>query len=385
MNTPTDERANLPSASGIPRLVHCAGSPTAEALFPGEEQTEVATSGSNIHAALETGSDEGLVVNEKDVAENLKKIEVQAIEAWQKEFGIDNVKIIREERLWIRDENLNLLASAKPDVVVIGAGDGERDYGLALDFKSGYLDADPSESNWQLKTQAIAVQNEHGVDHVRAAIIQHRFGSRYDPVDYDADALRAAMSELKFYIHLSKQPDAPRVPGSWCRYCRARGSCPEAGAFALLPQEATMIIDKKEAMAQVALLTPAKLASLHNYKTLIVSILDAVSDRLKQLPAETLASVGLELKPNSPMRSLPNIQKVYELLTKEGLLQDEEEFRSLCKVSVGAVEELVIPRLQKKLGLDTVKAADFECSKLLAPIVVPVTKNPSLKPIKKAK
>ena len=146
-----------------------------------------------------------------------------------------------------------------------------------------------------------------------------------------------------------------------------------------------MIIDKKEAMAQVALLTPAKLASLHNYKTLIVSILDAVSDRLKQLPAETLASVGLELKPNSPMRSLPNIQKVYELLTKEGLLQDEEEFRSLCKVSVGAVEELVIPRLQKKLGLDTVKAADFECSKLLAPIVVPVTKNPSLKPIKKAK
>lgn len=379
----TDERENLPSASGIPRLVHCAGSRQAEVLFPGEEQTEVATSGTAIHAALETGLDENLAVSEKDVAENMRKIEEQAILAWKQSIGADGVPSIhREQRLWIRDrKTLKLIASAKPDVVAV---DGV--HALALDFKSGFLDTESADANWQLKTQALAVWHEYPeVTHVRVGIIQHRFGSKYDPCDYTLEDLKQAEAELKFYLHLAAQAGAPRVPGKHCRYCRARGACPEANAMALIPNISVPVTDKKQVFDRVSLLNVNQLAAIRERKTLIEAILDAVDSRMKQLPAEELATVGLELKPNSPMRTLPDIQKVYELLKRENLLEDDAEFRTLCKVSIGAIEELTIPRIQKKLGGGSVKDADAELVKLLAPIVVPSPKSPSLKPIKPKK
>lgn len=377
-----NEREGLASASGMPRRVHCAGSEAAEALFPGEEQTGVALSGTVIHLAMETGSDEGLEVNEKDVTENMRRIEQEAILQWRTDFDREEPEILREGRLWIRDrKTLQLIASAKPDVVGINGA-----FAIALDFKSGFLDAESAGTNWQLKTQAVAVWHDHPeVKHVRAAIIQHRFGSKYDPVDFALEDLKQAEAELKFYLHLAKQPDAPRVPGSWCRYCKARGTeaCPESKALALMPNVMVPVTDKEQIEGVVLAMTVDQLASVRARKTLIEAILDAVEVRLKQMSPEKLASVGLELKPNSPMRTLPNIQNAYELLVREKLIEDDEEFRSLCKVSIGAIEELVVARIQKQLGGSTVKDAKFHLDKLLAPIAVPVPKSPSLKPLKK--
>lgn len=386
MNEQNDGRQGLPSASGAPRIVHCAGSVAAEALCPGDEQTEVALQGTVIHLALETGKEEGLEVNAGDVVQNLKKIEIDAIEAWQKEFGIEDYKLIREERFWIRDANLDMVMSAKPDATAIGKGRDGRTYALVLDFKSGFLDTEPATQNWQVKTQAVAVRHEFpDVDVIRAAIIQHRFGSKYDPVDFEWADIDQTWAELKFYLHLSKQPDAPRVPGSWCRYCRARGACPQAGAVALLPQVAIPANEEEDAVAMVALLNVHQLESIRSRKPLIVAILDAVNDRMKQLPAEELALVGLQLVPSNPTRTLPNVQAVYELLVREKLLDDDAEFRALCKIGVGDLEELIVPRVQKKFNLSTIKDSKVEAGKLLAPVVVPSPRSPTLKPIKAKK
>lgn len=385
--TQTDERHGLPSASGAPRLVHCAGSPAAEAEHPGDEQTAVALEGTLIHLALEKGQEDGLEVDAADVMQGLKRIELDAIDAWQKEFGIEQYSLIREERFWIRDAKLNLVMSAKPDVTTIGKGANGKTYALVLDFKSGFLDAEPASRNWQIKTQVIAVRHERPeVDYFRGAIIQHRFSSKYDPVDFDLAAIDQAWSELQFYIHLTKQPDAPRVPGSWCRYCRARGSCPQAGAFALMPQVAVPISDKEKAADMVKGLNVFQLESIRSRKSLIVAILDAVNDQMKQLPDDQLALVGLQLKPSNPARTIPNVQKAYELLVKEGMITDDEdgqqEFRTLCKVGVGDLEELIVPRVKQKFGLKTINEAKEKTKKLIAPIIIGVAKEPQLKPLK---
>ncbi len=60
----------------------------------------------------------------------------------------------------------------------------------------------------------------------------------------------------------------------------------------------------------------------------------------------------------------------------------QDEFRSCCKVTIGKVEEIMVPKLAESFG-HTKKAAKGECDKLLETIVTRKPKAPRLLPAKK--
>lgn len=386
-----DEREGLPSASGFERVVFCAGSPAAERACPPEkEETEIARRGTDIHNALFTDDDSALKVTDKIVKDRLRKIEDDAVSAWMAEFEIkpEDVTVLREVRIWIRNRGtLGKVASARVDCAAVCESQGRA---LIIDAKSGFLDTVPAEINWQLRVQAVALWHEYhfSVNNIRAAISSGRTGSKYDPVDYDTNSLEWAEGQIQFYKRNSDDEFAPRVPGAHCRYCRARGDCPQAGAFAMLPAvvSRSTLADKKTIELKLALMSPQALATINDQAPLITAILDGVKSRLKGMLRDDLAAVGLALVPNAPMRKISNVQLAYDVLKSRGLITDEE-FRSVCSLPIGALEDLIVPRLKTKVQFANFKndALKDEFSDIIAPSITMQPKAPSLKPIKKSK
>ena len=81
-----DDRKDLPSASGLSRIVLCPGSPTLEKLAGKSESTsEVANSGTDIHDAIAADDLSELGLTEEKVATRLTAMTEQALLQWCQE------------------------------------------------------------------------------------------------------------------------------------------------------------------------------------------------------------------------------------------------------------------------------------------------------------
>ncbi len=115
-----DPRNGLPSASSVYRVVACPGSLNSEIGLPELPPQKVTEEGSDIHEAIETGDTSGLSGDAEQIANKLRAMESQALDAWLGSIpNYDGTVPDRhtEERLWIRDrKTLELVASAQLDV-----------------------------------------------------------------------------------------------------------------------------------------------------------------------------------------------------------------------------------------------------------------------------
>lgn len=378
-----DERLGLPSASKMGRIAHCAGCLQLESEV-GEknliiefspEVTEVSTRGDRIHAALKDGTESSMTdEEEKEIAERLAKRRDGEVESWHAHVGKDprESRVIKEERLWIKDRQSGVnICSAQLD---LGYINGEE--GLVIDYKSGYKSPGPTTSNYQIRTQAIALrQNFPQVKRVRGIILSNTYQRSADIVDYSEPELNASERELLVLIWRSAKPDAERIPGSWCDYCPAKAHCLEAGAFTMLPISYVdrhnpdfIRLKKKDVGAVVAKLELEQLAYLKQRAALIRNILNAVESRLKSLPNHELNSVGLSMTKGGSQREISNLIGMYNALNKKGWLT-KEEFFALCEMSITKLSEKILPKVQKDLGLKTQKEAQEEIDKAIEPFI----------------
>lgn len=365
-----DERGGLWSASSAERVHFCPGSvPLINSVPLGQREQlpdEARDSGTRIHAALETSDDSALDMTEAEIKEQLKKLEMQAFQQWaadvnsadsQFQNSNESPTIIREERMWIRDAELDNITSAKLDVAYhIGQ------HGLALDFKSGFKPTTAASRNFQAKVQAVALWQETGATKIRVAIAQHRFTSMLTQADYDEAALGHAYLEILQDDWRSKQPDAPRVPGYWCDYCPVKSHCPEAAIYTLMPMECARRANTNVPMMSSAVanavdrMTLRDLAFIENRRTIAEKVFAEVRARLKRLDADTLALLGFKLRPGNAQMEVKDAGAIIEWLEKEGVLKPEEVL-PLFKLNHGALEELVAGRLMTMRNLPSQKAA----------------------------
>jgi hypothetical protein len=380
-----DERGGLPSGSNMDKVLNCPGSPAAE-RYEGEppvEEEDWAAQGTRIHKALETNDLSLLDEEETELARRLERMIEEGFGEWLAAFELqwEQTKVGKEERFWMHDRRtLAALASAQLDRVYVNGP-----FGLVIDTKTGFLDAAPAYLNAQLKTQAVVLWHEYpALSHIRVAIAQHRFKSKYDYCDYDLEALRLAEQDLLFGFWRARQPDAPRFPGTWCRYCRARGVCREAAAYSLLPvvtlDVADQTVSKKEIEERVSRLSHRDLAAVQSRKSVAENIFKAVSDRLKSLPAAQLAAVGFTLSEGDMVREVSNAQALFALLYGEKLCT-EEEFADWIKVGLTDMEAVLVPRLAQRQG-GTQKAARAALAGMIGPFIKLKPKAPSLQRLK---
>lgn len=378
-----DPRRGLPSASGGERWFNCSGSFALEAQAPEDAPTDEAIQGDEIHEAKESEDFSELDEEGRTIAEQLTAQENKAVDHWRQETGetgTPKIFVLREERLWIKDrETKQLACSAQLDVLYLGSKSA-----LTQDYKTGYLRVTPAYRNIQARIQAVSVWHEYPrIEHVRAGISAYRFRGYWDPVDYRLPELQQSEREIFFKLWLTQQPEAARVPGPWCKYCRAKGFCPEAAAYSMLPMVpfGPEKHKKSDAVAAVYQLSLQQLAFIRERKAVIQNILDATDERMKTFPPEELASVGWQLAPGGNMRLVPNIQAVWALIHQTGLMTLEDFQRECVKAFAGKIEEALVARIVAKEG-GTKTDAKAKAAKIIEPAVEPKPKSPTLKPLK---
>lgn len=379
----TDERHGLPSASIFDRRVFCPGSEIAEqAAVEGlpEDQSDIAAQGDAIHAAVAEDDMSELGLTAEKIAHKLSAMNEQALLQWCHENNFSGVKtVIKEERSWIVNRAQKRMASAKPDFVAI-----ESSQALIIDNKTGFKRVTAASGNWQLKVQLVAIDQNYGpLERARVAIAQHRLGSVFDSCDYTRDDIDQAYMEVMFYCNRSRQPNMERVPGDHCRYCTAKAVCQEYAGFSMLPMVRAQLLGpmaKKDIYAKVMQLPPDALAFIESRRTAGTNLFEAVKERMKTLPEDVLKELGYCLKPGGHTRIIPNLAMLWKIL-EQNQLCSAEEFRAMCDISFGRMEDLIVTRIKLKHECST-EDAEKSLDSLIEPVVVKTDKAKRLERIK---
>lgn len=338
MTTPieTDERGGLPSASVAEREYHCPGSRSACKLAPKQKAAAITIEGQEIHSALEKEDPAGLDDEGARIFDEIRGQAFQSHQAWLDSFDSSGKTITRdvEKRLWFKNDKGENVISAKLDVFWTCG-----DHAFAIDYKSGFLSPTPSARNFQLRVQALCLQQNYGVKHIRMATVHSRIRTAYDACDYTAEDLEYARQELLLADWKCNQEDAPRSAGDWCRYCGARAFCKEAAVWSLVPQ--TQAASIAETVDQLPL---EALAYIESRRKIAEKVFEAVKERLKTFSVEELNAVGLDRTKGFTVYEIGDAQRAGELLMDNKMVTAEQLWAA-TKLSLSQIEEDAVPRI----------------------------------------
>ena len=329
----SDERMNLPSASGIHRLVQCPASFLEAQKYPADMAGEAAEKGTRIHQYLEDASIH-LDEEELELALSCKRLLSKTTEIWARKFNvITHEDLVKEERLFIR-RGLSIVATGKPDIVIAGCDDNGENHLLVVDYKTGNQAPESAESNYQLRTLAVALAEkleEDGIawETISCAIVQPLVTWEPCVVTYTQEHIEKSKEELLDAIEFASSEQARKHPSvSACKYCRARLNC-DALTGGLAPTQAISIPEiwlSKTPEQKAELWRQAKLA-----KSLVADIEKLVKADLLQggeIP-------GLALKEGKTMRSL-EAQNAFGVVSD---MMTASEFAGCCKLSLTSFEK----------------------------------------------
>jgi hypothetical protein len=352
-----DERLNLPSASSFETDVLCPGRQNILKTLPPEAfqqaPDEEADRGTRIHKLRETANtatsgdydEEDWEIYQKGMAS-----EIAAYSQWKDDFQLEIVSApVLEERIYIHwPDTMAPATSARLDVFHISGT-----HGLIIEWKSLWCtNLTPAEKNWQGRLQAVLLANEYNLNHVRVVFNKAMFG-KIDCVDYTENDLRHSEQSIFHALYETKNPYAQRRAGPWCRYCPARGKyCPESAAMALLPTTIIRDVAPVElSPLQIAeRMSPEDLVAVWTRSGTIVKILDAIKDRLKNLPPEELSRLGLQLADGRKMDKITKTKECFEYL-KTQIAEEDEIWRAM---SFGKGD--VVLAIMRALGTSKPKA-----------------------------
>jgi CRISPR/Cas system-associated exonuclease Cas4 (RecB family) len=338
----------------------CPGSWLAEQGQP-SETSEDAETGNRIHAAL-AGEivTPPLTDNEERVREACN---IQG-EALMDEVVGDN-KATREQRIWSLDERW----SGKPDVVALSQVHLDR-HALVIDYKTGRGDVTDATGNMQLRALAVLVADQFWADRVTVAIVQPLAGP-VSTCTYDSAALDVARAEITAIIDSIHKPDAPRIPSAKaCKYCRAKGVCPEAQKLAM---DTPLMVSRNGRELSIS---PERIAEFMEQVPAIEAVVEAVKAKAKRmLEADPAAIPGWTLKPGGETETIVDPTTVFNRAAAAGV--SSEAFMGCVKVTKTPLKEAI----RGATGLKG-RALDARMDEILAGCVETKPKAPSLAKIK---
>lgn len=304
-------RKNLPSASSMERHDLCSGSFLLEQSVA-EKTTNDSDSGTKVHAWL--AGQPGIVLTDEEL-KTAERCTQLADEVSLKVLGVkvnDSHTLIREQRLWIRNQELDEICSGQGDIVQVQNGKV-----LIQDFKSLWGEHTAAPSNWQLRTLVGCAYENFDANEFYCSLIQPHGSPQSSICRYSPEEALQALRDVAALAQRVKLPNQPRTPSEKaCRFCRAKAICPEARqlmqSFTVLkPSIATEI--SKELMPTV--LDRCDVAEL---------FIEAIRDEAKaRLTADPQSVPGYQLKPGKMLRPVIDAQRVYDQAITAGLPPSE--------------------------------------------------------------
>ena len=313
----TDPRAGKASCSDLAALAACPGKLAACRDLPDLPAEEWTDSGTRVHAGLHGQPDIELSEDETEMVQTCAAIEAKITTDWIHDHG-EPVFDVREERFWGFDGRL----SGQPDVVNVGA-----DSALVMDYKTGRKEVDSADVNLQMRGLAVLVWQAYpAIQTVRVAIIQPWVAGQFTVAEYGILELLQAEDHIQAILDASDAPNAKRVPGPQCRYCRAQMGCPEFAAAS----EAVATLDP------VTALQGADLARVLELLPVIERRCGYIKQHAKALlEADPDCVPGWRLKEGANKRSITDPQSAFRLLAD---VLSPGEFAGACSVAIGKLE-----------------------------------------------
>lgn len=354
-------RALIPSASSMERIYNCPGSWLLSLTCPPEPESEDAAKGRRIHDALFSKDPSGLSFEESEVFDKCQQIARAAFEAWAGDVAGANMRSYTEHRFILFVDHVPYL-TGQTDVLIY---DTVLKKALILDYKTGHAVLTQAEANLQLRAYAVLGKNELDVQSVTVGLVQPFASNSCYTVTYENADLYRAFEEVKEKIRAAYAPDAPRVVGSWCQYCPAKGRCPEFAGSA----DAALQIVPLEGL-------PGSLEVM-DYKAVdrLVGMLKAVgilSDMVKDKARRLLEADPKSLQ-NAFLGKAPNVKQIDPRLTLERL----SAFGITAADLLDKVTQAGITRALKAVG-----KSDAEAKQILGELVADAPTEPGTVPLK---
>jgi len=215
-----DDRRGLPHASIWRRLELCNASWALEqeAHRLGQvahKRSPEADRGDRIHARM-AGAQVELDQAEETTAVFLRE---RAEEQVQRIFGTKDIPSITERRLWLDYDGKKAL-SGRFDVVYF-----TEKLALVIDYKTGWLEPDPADTNSQLKVLAVLIGIAlPTVEEIVVQIVSGPYG--VTEARYNLETLSQAYREIVATLRAIRNPNAAFSPSvEACHYCPAASIC----------------------------------------------------------------------------------------------------------------------------------------------------------------
>lgn len=324
-------------ASNSKRRMACPGSLKAEEPFP-DTSSPFAELGTAAHELGEYCLENGVFSVRDKIGDTIYNhvIDDNMADAVQVYVGYVLGIIIEESPALVKLEQRFSLEDLDPPMPMFGTSDctiyGKESGNLwIIDYKHGQGVAVDVEDNAQLKYYALGavlkIGNRAPINAVYTVIVQPRAQHRDGPIrtyQYTKDEILDFGTDLIDAAHAALKPDAPRVSGDHCRFCKAAGVCPALRTNAL-----TVAQDEFGALRSIDDLTPTEIADFMNRIPLIEEWVKSIRRHAHTVLESGEALPGYKLVERRPTRKWKTEEALLEWASSEGLEDDEIYNKSL--------------------------------------------------------
>lgn len=335
----TDERMGLLSASSIEAAMLCVGKLGAEGGLP-DTDTSDASEGTVRHTLAELDIDPELI-DDRERANSIRRAKEALMESKEK-LGLTGRGIVmKEQRLWLKNDKGEPILSGKADHVEIHG-----DTAFVGDYKMLYGTHTPAPKNPQLLTLALLTVEHYDVSQVHMVLIEPNMRPTYTIGTVNLQTLEVWKKTLTTLAEEVNREDAKRSAG-WkqCRFCKALPFCPEARELLEKSLEVNIeeIKDDPAAMAEAFSKAP-----LHEkYAQAVKSV---CRELLKEDPEAVKGPAGFYALRSSGHTTSYDSEAAIKLLREREF--KPEELDKLVRIQESKLVDLWV----EKTGLSRVKA-----------------------------
>lgn len=317
------------SASGASRWIHCPGSVTAETGLP-DSETEYSREGTAAHALAQIAWTRGRPADFW-LGETIEDIVVSQEMADAVQVYLDVIAEFSRSAQKTWTEHRVSLAKLRPPEEMFATADFiaiEQTRLRIVDLKYGRGVPVSADKNWQMLYYAVGAwlavwesdrRAAERVQTITMTIVQPRlFDADGSPMlsheELSIAELKQRGRELMEHARQAVRPNAMRVAGSWCQFCRAKATCATFRSVALdvVQLEFSDMVEHPAPLVPPDALTSEQLAR-------ILPLLPMLSEWVNAVEGYALGELergrpipGYALKPKRAMRKWINETQVAE-------------------------------------------------------------------------